>query len=128
MPFCQKYTPPHCFYANLAASIESLYYPFLFSYALVRCKHKKCYYYDWSSWSATCGDVTRSRKRYYQKDDVTYVKETKDCDAYPKTCELYEKENKKMDKCPSKFSNYEIFLESIENLETDFSVPSVRFH
>jgi hypothetical protein len=34
---------------------------------------------------------------------VTYVKDIKDCDAYPKTCELYDKENKKLDKCPSKF-------------------------
>jgi len=66
---------------------------------LVQCKHKKCYHYSWSAWSASCGDVTRSRKKYYEKDVVTYVQEVRDCDAYPKTCELYDTENKKMDKC-----------------------------
>jgi len=39
---------------------------------------------------------------------VTYVKESKECDAYPKSCELYDTENKKMDKCPSKFDYNEL--------------------
>ena len=67
---------------------------------LVTCKYKDCYYYGWSSWSATCGSVERSRRFYYSRDRSVEVKESKDCDKYTKTCEQYKKESKTLSKCP----------------------------
>ena len=74
---------------------------------LVRCDYKSCYYYRWSSWSATCGEVSRTRKNYYQKSAVVMVKEAKDCDKYPKSCDAVQKETKTLSKCPSKLFVYQ---------------------
>uniref|UniRef100_A0A7M5XNG4 Uncharacterized protein n=1 Tax=Clytia hemisphaerica TaxID=252671 RepID=A0A7M5XNG4_9CNID len=78
----------------------------------VPCKHKSCSYYGWSSWSATCGSVERSRKRYSLKDVTTYVKESKDCDKYPKSCELYDKQTKTLAKCPIRCLNKKCYYYS----------------
>ncbi|XP_066936875.1 uncharacterized protein [Clytia hemisphaerica] len=66
----------------------------------VACRHKDCSYYGWGSWSATCGSVSRSRKLYYTRDTITYVKESTDCNKYPKTCNKYDTQRKTLNKCP----------------------------
>jgi len=70
-------------------------------FLIVRCLKKNCYYYSWTSWSATCGDgVTRSQRLRTTSDSYVTVKEQSECSKYKSTCDDYLRETKNLDKCP----------------------------
>jgi len=97
-------------YASLWNFEKKLYQFFLVYTTTYTCQYKQCYYYSWNSWSATCGQVTRTRRYYYSRSATKQVQYSSQCSQYKQTCENTESESKTLAACPSKFIIIIFFL------------------
>lgn len=61
------------------------------------CQYRDCSYYNWSTWSATCGTVTRSRRLYHAIDRTT--KRVGGCAGLASSCRSSILEQKTLSAC-----------------------------